>query len=321
MKKTILTAALTLALVLSACGQRGGDPEPEQTPVPPETTVPAADTDLSDAYEGLIGQYTQALTEHWTGGDLAEAGLNYMIAEVPADTVGYAMTDLDENGVPEWIVGTRDAGEDFYRKLIFDVYTLSDLDEPILVFSSTERNRLYWAGGDCFAHIGSSGANDSFDTTDRYRDGVLEDLNQVTDSGDYRQMELTAFLPAGTGDLGPLLDEVRERVHPGTAGCSLTAAQMAVKLMNWAADSGVTETAARQVAAQWMLPLDNEEAAAFAGQMELVDTACRELTGEHGEDLLSSIGLTAADCCWGDAVPAAVDAILSAVGDNGGTMA
>ena len=101
MKKTILTAALTaaltLALVLSACGQRGGDPEPEQTPVPPETTVPAADTDLSDAYEGLIGQYTQALTEHWTGGDLAEAGLNYMIAEVPADTVQvYNVETMDD---------------------------------------------------------------------------------------------------------------------------------------------------------------------------------------------------------------------------------
>lgn len=314
MKKTILTAALTLALVLSACGQRGGDPAPEQTPVPPETTVPAADTDLSDAYEGLIGQYTQALTEHWTGGDLAEAGLNYMMADVPADAVGYVITDLDENGVPEFIVGTGDAGDAFYQKLIFDVYTLSESGEPMLVFGSTERNRLYWAGGDCFAHVGSSGANDSFDTTDRYEDGVLKDLNRVTDPGDYRQMELTAFLPAGTGSLGPILDEVRERVYPGTAGCSLTAAQLAVELMNWVADTGVTEETARQAAVDWLTPLGNDEAVEFAGQMELVDTACRELTGEHGEDLLSSIGLTAADCRWGDTVPAAVNAVLSAVG-------
>ena len=52
----------------------------------------------------------------------------------------------------------------------------------------------------------------------------------------------------------------------------------------------------------------------FDDLMELVDTACRELTGEHGEDLLSSIGLTAADCRWGDTVPAAVTAVMSAVG-------
>lgn len=122
-----------------------------------------------------------------------EAGLNYMAADSvfddPTEDIGYAVADLDGDGVSELVIGA--IKEDlFFGKLIFSLYTMRD-GVPLLLFDSTERCRYYYAGGRNFANLGSAGWNESFVTTLKLEDGELIDMTYTTDPGDYVQMALT----------------------------------------------------------------------------------------------------------------------------------
>ena len=140
-------------------------------------------------YEPILKQYRTALEENRTGQQLVDAGLNFMIRDVPSEAVGYAVDDLDDDGVPELIIGTIST-DDFYGKLIFVLYTVDD-GQPVQIFSSIERNRYYYAGSTRFANIGSSGADSSYVTTLKLEGGGLVDMTYTTDPADYVQMELT----------------------------------------------------------------------------------------------------------------------------------
>ena len=141
-----------------------------------EPAVPAV-------YEPILQQYRSALEESWNGQQLVDAGLNFMIRDVPLEAVGYAVNDLDDNGVPELIIGTIST-DDFYGKLIFVLYTVDD-GEPVQIFSSIERNRYYYAGGTRFANIGSSGADSSYVTTVKLEGEGLVDMTFTTDPKDH----------------------------------------------------------------------------------------------------------------------------------------
>ena len=147
-----------------------------------EPAVPAA-------YEQILSQYCTALEKNWSGQQLVDAGLNFMIKDVPPEAVGYAVDDLDDDGVPELAIGTI-SGDEFYGKLIFELYTLDDHSEPVQIFSSIERNRYYYAGGIRFANIGSSAFDDSFATTLKLEGEGLVDMTYTTDPAEYVQMEL-----------------------------------------------------------------------------------------------------------------------------------
>ena len=143
-------------------------------------------------YEEILSQYRNAISEGWNGQQLVDAGLNIMIRDVPLEAVGYAVDDLDDDGIPELAIGTL-SGDEFYGKLIFELYTLDDYGDPVQVFSSVERNRYYYAGGTRFANIGSSGADSSYVTTLKLEGEGLVDMTYTTDPADYVQMELTTL--------------------------------------------------------------------------------------------------------------------------------
>lgn len=149
---------------------------------PEKLAVPAV-------YEPILKQYRAALEENWTGQQLVDAGLNFMIRDAAPETVGYAVDDLDDDGVPELIIGSISA-DDFYGKLIFVLYTVDDDGEPVQIFSSMERDRYYYAGGVRFANVGSSGADNSYVTTLKLEDDGLVDMTLTTDPKDYVQMKL-----------------------------------------------------------------------------------------------------------------------------------
>ena len=146
-------------------------------------------------YEQILNRYRTALEENWDGQQLTDAGLNLMLRDVTPETVGYAVEDLDDNGIPELAIGTI-SGDDFYGKLVFDLYTLDKDGEPVLIFSSIERDRYYYAGGNRFANLGSSSATDSFVTTLKLEGEGLVDMTFTTDPGEYIQMELVPLLEA-----------------------------------------------------------------------------------------------------------------------------
>ena len=119
-----------------------------------------------------------------------------MIRDVAPESVGYAVDDLDDDGIPELIIGTIST-DDFYGKLIFVLYTVSDNGEPVQIFSSNERDRYYYAGGVRFANLGSSSLDDSYVTTLKLEGEGLVDMTFTTDPKDYAQMQ---FVPIAEGD-------------------------------------------------------------------------------------------------------------------------
>lgn len=119
--------------------------------------------------------------------------MNFMVQNVPPETVGYAVEDLDGNGTPELIIGTNCA-DVFYEKMVFLLYTVGENGEPVQLFSSIERNRYYFAGGSRFANLGSSSADRSFATTWKLEGEELVDMTCTTDPKDYVQMALTPIV-------------------------------------------------------------------------------------------------------------------------------
>lgn len=176
--------------------------EPQDSSVPVEsaeikktTTVKKTEKKEAD-YSDLINTYTTALNEKWNGGKLMENELNYMMADCygsdPLKNIGFAVKDLDGNGIDELIIGTTSSvTDDFYSKLIFEVYTLNSKGVCVKVLNSVERNRYYYAGGNNFANLGSNGANDSFETTVKLEGDELIDMTQTTEPSKYVQMKFT----------------------------------------------------------------------------------------------------------------------------------
>lgn len=145
------------------------------------------------AYEPIVLQYRTALEENWSGQQLVDADMNFMVQNVPPETVGYAVEDLDGNGTPELIIGTNCA-DVFYEKMVFLLYTVGENGEPVQLFSSIERNRYYFAGGSRFANLGSSSADSSFAITWKLEGEELVDMTCTTDPKDYVQMALTPIV-------------------------------------------------------------------------------------------------------------------------------
>ena len=155
--------------------------------------VAAEESAVPTVYEQILDRYRTALEENWDGQQLTDAGLSFMVRDVASETVGYAVEDLDDNGIPELAIGTI-SGDDFYGKLIFVLYTVDKEGKPVQIFNSIERDRYYYAGGNRFANLGSSSAADSFVTTLKLEGNGLVDMTFTTDPAEYVQMELVSVV-------------------------------------------------------------------------------------------------------------------------------
>lgn len=188
MKKVFsVLLALTLLVCLTACAKtEAKSPDVPETPKVPETP---------EAYTERIALYETALSEGWNPGELAENGLSFMARDcMNAGGVGYAVRDLDGDGLSELLIGASEAVTDeFFGKLVLELWTVDSDGAVRQVFSSMERDRYYYAGEDLFANQASSGADDSTDTTLQLAGGELTDLGTATAPKDFVQPELTDF--------------------------------------------------------------------------------------------------------------------------------
>lgn len=212
MKKiALLVLSIIMVFSLAACGTsspaapesptpavEATSPAPQENTPEPEEAVPAPEETptVEQAYAVVIGEYYTALEQRWNGAELMEDGLNYMAADcygdAPLENLGYAIADIDGDGVQELLIGTIKADE-FYEKMVFSLYTLDENGINKLVFDGTERNRYYYAGENRFANLGSSAFNDSFETTVKLQEGEMIDMTYTTAPADYVQPELTPF--------------------------------------------------------------------------------------------------------------------------------
>ena len=112
----------------------------------------------------------------------------------------------------------------------------------------------------------------------------------------------------------PILDEINKNIMVGTAGSSLKAVSVVVKLLDWGTTTGLDPQEIKKATVEWLSNKGNDEQVEFAEKMELVDSVYKELLGDGAKDLLSSAGCEDAGYPWSDTLVESIEAIMEAVG-------
>jgi hypothetical protein len=118
------------------------------------------DPDEVSHYQNLLELYQKALRENWDPPTCMENGLSLMVAHRGEyyENLGYAMQDLDGNGIQELIItdGLN----------IYDLYTIIQDEEvgPLHLASAMERIQYYLTSDGWIYNLGSGGAAVSYHT-------------------------------------------------------------------------------------------------------------------------------------------------------------
>ena len=159
-RKLMIVLALLLAFALCACGTQKAVAEP-----PEENTV------LPAPYFDLLERYGQAVEENWDREKCAEEGVNALVPVICSpevgEKVGFALLDLDGDGVQELLIGPCDDSG-----LVLALYT-RDGESAKEVFSGWERNSYVCVGDGRFYNHASNSAANSGDFLYSYADGEL----------------------------------------------------------------------------------------------------------------------------------------------------
>ncbi len=115
----------------------------------------------------------------------------------------------------------------------------------------------------------------------------------------------------------PILDVINEEVEPGTAGSSLRAVQVAVKLLDWGANTGLDTEEIRQATVNWLADKGNDDQAAFAQKLELVDDAYNRLREGNTRELLDEAGCQDTEVFWGSDPVEPIETVMDAAGLRG----
>lgn len=132
------------------------------------------DPDDLQYYQPLLELYQTALNEDWHPTTCQEKGISLMVAYRGEyyDDLGYAMRDLDGNGIDELIItdGTN----------VYDLYTIvrDEIIAPVNILSAMERIKYYLTEDNVIYHFGSSSAAANYQTFSR-----LEGSNLVLIEG------------------------------------------------------------------------------------------------------------------------------------------
>ncbi len=169
-KKYLLTAVLlVLVLALTACGQqtdrnaetaKTADQEKQaEIEAAEQAAAQELNAEGSKLYADILGDFRKAAEEQWDKEKLEDNKLNSMFAfcygDAPLNNLGYCFADLNDDKVPELLLGTTLRGEEFSGGLVYDLYMISK-DAPVKVFSSTGRSRYYLCQDNSFVNVASS---------------------------------------------------------------------------------------------------------------------------------------------------------------------
>ena len=134
---------------------------------------------LSAAYQEVVNKYITAITEGWKGEICAQEDISIVTCNFSSlRDVGYALRDLDGNGVEELLIATT-SGE----QVILDLYTLTN-GALVHVFSGWERNAYYLTTDNGIYNQGSGGAAVSYYTLYRLSGDKLSAEASVTFDAD-----------------------------------------------------------------------------------------------------------------------------------------
>ena len=116
--------------------------------------------DFLNSYNSVIDQYRYAAS---LGADInAQITYDLGISECVtySENIGYALKDLDKNGIPELMIG----GINYYWEdapMVYDLYTLNSMNQPVQLCVSWPRSRNYLLTDNRIMNEGSGGASSS----------------------------------------------------------------------------------------------------------------------------------------------------------------
>lgn len=112
-------------------------------------------------YDSIIKKYIKAMSEKWDGSMYMNNNLCYLCTyDTSLSDVGYAIMDLDNNGVKELIISSSKYSK-YYKGLIYDLYTIKE-GKAVQILSSAERDRYYLCKNNKLSEEGSGSAILSF---------------------------------------------------------------------------------------------------------------------------------------------------------------
>ena len=144
-------------------------PAPTVTPVPEATAAPdedpgsyAEDVPVYTPVLDVLCDYLSRGKPWWENTAAGLTGISEMVSylgEDAAQDLGYVITDLSGDGVPELAVciTSGDGSSGVVGNEVLCLYTWAD-GEPLLVLEGWARNSYHWLGGGRFFYRGSSGA-------------------------------------------------------------------------------------------------------------------------------------------------------------------
>ena len=136
--------------------------------------------DYEQIYDEILQEMYRIATDEEYADTLQEDNPAYLgISMVRVDiegtvTLGYCMDDLNQDGIPELIVGYCGQSDDTpYSNILYAAYTCQD-NAPILLFSGWYRNAYYYLGDGRFLNCGSNSAASSLYATYVLKPGETE---------------------------------------------------------------------------------------------------------------------------------------------------
>ena len=95
-----------------------------------------------------------------------------------------------------------------------------------------------------------------------------------------------------------ILTSIKEDYHPGTAGCSLVATELAGKLLDWNSECAIDDETLKTTVHDFFAALGNDDATTYVEQLNEVYYAAGTITGENAESALEAAGYEAEFYPW-----------------------
>ena len=143
------------------------------------------------AYRDIVSFIADGFSSRWAAVKPEDKGLSSVYGYCSKYT-GYAITDINGDGIDELVIG--DCFEEG-PAVLYDIFTLDQADgTPVHLACGGERDRFHLLSDGTVVEEGSNSASDSFVRPYGIREGKLLDVNRAVNPKEYIRLSLVMFL-------------------------------------------------------------------------------------------------------------------------------
>ena len=137
-------------------------------------------------YDNIVSSIRKGFDDEWQTKSPEELGVSY-IYQYRSPSMGYAKTDINEDGVMELLLGDSMDG-------IYDIFTYNAEEGKVKhIFCGGERDKIRFSGSWVIIREGSNSASDSFTKYYRLISNELTEQKGNSIEEDYREITLESF--------------------------------------------------------------------------------------------------------------------------------